>query len=218
MGIQELLSQYGDKYIQALFVTWKLTAVSFVLAFLIGILITIMRVCPVKPLRWVGDFYVQIFRNIPGATLLIMLVYALPYLNVVLSYYTCVLTATSLIPAAFCSEYLMAGMNTVSIGQIEAARALGLDFGQTLRSIVLPQAFRTVVPPLGNVWIALAKNTSIAAGFAVTDLTAALQRLANVNADQLLAVFAAVVAGYLVITLPSAWLIRVVENRVAIVR
>ena len=123
MGIQELLSQYGDKYIQALFVTWKLTAVSFVIAFLIGILITVMRVCPVKPLRWVGDFYVQIFRNIPGATLLIMLVYALPYLNMVLSYYTCVLTATSLLPAAFCSEYLMAGMNTVSIGQIEAARA-----------------------------------------------------------------------------------------------
>jgi glutamate transport system permease protein len=84
--------------------------------------------------------------------------------------------------------------------------------------VVLPQAFRTVVPPLGNVWIALAKNTSIAAGFAVTDLTAALQRLSNTNADQLLAVFAAVVIGYLVITLPSAWLIRVVEKRVAIVR
>ena len=103
------------------------------------------RVCPVKPLRWVGDFYVQIFRNIPGATLLIMLVYALPYLNVVLSYYVCVLTATSLLPAAFCSEYLMAGMNTVSIGQIEAARALGMSFGKILKNVVIPQALRSSV-------------------------------------------------------------------------
>ena len=162
MGIQELLSQSGDKYLQALFVTWKLTAVSFVLAFLIGILITIMRVCPVKPLRWVGDFYVQIFRNIPGATLLIMLVYALPYLNVVLSYYTCVLTATSLIPAAFCSEYLMAGMNTVSIGQIEAARALGMSFGKILKNVVIPQALRSSVLPMTNLLVATMLTTALA--------------------------------------------------------
>lgn len=173
MGIQELLSQYGDKYIQALFVTWKLTAVSFVLAFLIGILITIMRVCPVKPLRWVGDFYVQIFRNIPGATLLIMLVYALPYLNVVLSYYVCVLTATSLLPAAFCSEYLMAGMNTVSIGQIEAARALGMSFGKILKNVVIPQALRSSVLPMTNLLVATMLTTALASQVPMnpTDLT-----------------------------------------------
>ena len=83
---------------------------------------------------------------------------------------------------------------------------------------MLPQAFRTVVPPLGNVWIALAKNTSIAAGFAVTELAAALSRLSNQNADKLLAVFLAIVAAYLVITLPSAWLIGVIERRTAILR
>lgn len=74
-------------------------------------------------------------------------VYALPYLNVVLSYYVCVLTATSLLPAAFCSEYLMAGMNTVSIGQIEAARALGMSFGKILKNVVIPQALRPVCFP-----------------------------------------------------------------------
>ena len=84
---------------------------------------------------------------------------------------------------------------------------------------MLPQAFRTVVPPLGNVWIALAKNTSIAAGFAVTELTAALVRLANPNADQLLARLpGASSRAYLLITLPSAWLIGVIERRMAIVR
>ena len=83
---------------------------------------------------------------------------------------------------------------------------------------MLPQAFRTVVPPLGNVWIALAKNTSIAAGFAVTELAAALVRLGNQNADKLLAVFLRSWSRYLVITLPSAWLIGVIERRTAILR
>ena len=104
MGIGELLSQYGDKYILALLTTWKLTALAFASAFVIGILITVMRVSPIRPLRVVGDLYVQIFRNIPGVCLLIILVYALPYLNVVLSYFNCVLIAAALIPAAFCSE------------------------------------------------------------------------------------------------------------------
>jgi glutamate transport system permease protein len=126
--------------------------------------------------------------------------------------------ALSLYTAAFVCEALRSGINAVPPGQAEAARALGLDFRQTLTTIVLPQAFRTVVPPLGNVWIALAKNTSIAAGFAVTELTASLQRLSNANADQLLAVFAAIVLAYLAITLPSAYVIRLVERRVAIVR
>ena len=86
MDISALLTQYGDKYLQALLTTWKLTVFSFAIAFLIGILITVIRVCPIRPLQLFCDFYVQIFRNIPGAALLILLVYALPYLNIILSY------------------------------------------------------------------------------------------------------------------------------------
>ena len=115
-------------------------------------------------------------------------------------------------------EALRSGINAVPPDQAEAARAIGLTFGQTLRTVVFPQAFRTVVPPLGNVWIALAKNTSIAAGFAVTELTAALQRLTNVESTRLLMVFLAIVVAYLVITLPSALVIRLIERRVAILR
>lgn len=114
----------------------------------------VMRICPIKPLRMAGDFYVQIFRNIPGATLLILLVYAMPYLNLVWPYFTCVLIATSLIPAAFCSEYLMAGMNTIAPGQIEAARSLGMTFFQTIKNVVLPQALRSSVLPLTNLLVA----------------------------------------------------------------
>ena len=74
MSISALLTQYGDRYLQALLSTWRLTAISFAAAFCIGILITVLRVCPIRPLRLFGDFYVQIFRNIPGAALLILLV------------------------------------------------------------------------------------------------------------------------------------------------
>ena len=81
MTVSQLLNQYGDRYLQALFATWRLTFFSFLGAFVIGIVITVLRVSPIKPLRLFGDFYVQIYRNIPGAALLILLVYALPYLN-----------------------------------------------------------------------------------------------------------------------------------------
>ena len=125
-------------------------------------MVTVARVSPVKPLRAFGDFYVQIFRNIPGASMLILLVYALPYLGFVLSYETCVLAACTLIPAAFCSEYLMAGMNTIDLGQIEAARALGMRFIQTIRRIVIPQALRSSVLPMTNLLVATMLTTALA--------------------------------------------------------
>ncbi len=162
MSVASLLTEYGEKYMEALFTTWKLTLFAFSLAFIIGVIITVMRISPIKPLRLVGDLYVQIFRNIPGAALLILLVYALPYLDLVWSYYTCVLLATSLIPSAFCSEYLMAGINTISVGQIEAARSLGMTFPGIIKNIVLPQALRSSVLPMTNLLVATMLTTSLA--------------------------------------------------------
>ena len=162
MGVKELLSQYGDKYIQALFTTWKLTFFAFGLAFIIGVVITVMRISPVRSLRIFSEIYVQIFRNIPGASLLMILVYALPYLNVLLSYFMCVLIAASLIPAAFCSEYLMSGINTISTGQIEAARSLGMSFLQIIRRVVIPQALRSSVLPLTNLLVSTMLTTALA--------------------------------------------------------
>lgn len=173
MEIYELLNQYGDKYVLALLTTWKLTVLAFASAFVIGVLITVMRISPIKPLRIAGDFYVQIFRNIPGASLLILLVYALPYLNVVLSYFTCVLIAASLIPAAFCSEYLMAGINTINVGQIEAARSLGMTFSKIIIRVVIPQALRSSVLPMTNLLVATMLTTALASQVPLnpTDLT-----------------------------------------------
>jgi glutamate transport system permease protein len=203
----------------AFLTTLALAVLSGICALVLGTLLTAMRVSPVKPLRAAATFYVEVFRNTPLTVVFFFLAFGIVEIDLQFpSRFISAVAALSLYTAAFVSEALRSGINSVPPGQAEAARAIGLDFRQTLGSIVLPQAFRTVVPPLGNVWIALAKNTSIAAGFAVTDLAAALQRLANQNADQLLTVFLAIVAAYLVITLPSAWLIGVIERRTAILR
>ena len=162
MSITQLLEQYGEEYLIALLTTWKLTAICFAAAFAIGILVTIMRVSPIRPLRIFADLYVQIFRNIPGASLLIILVYAFPYLNLVWSYFTCVLIAAGLIPSAFCSEYLMSGINTIPIGQIEAARSIGMTFTQMITKVVIPQALRASVLPLTNLLVSTMLTTAIA--------------------------------------------------------
>ena len=203
----------------AFLTTLSLAVLSGICALVLGTLLAAMRVSPVKPLRGAATFYVEVFRNTPLTVVFFFLAFGIVEID--LQFPTRFITAVaalSLYTAAFVCEALRSGINSVPPGQAEAARALGLDFRQTLGTIVLPQAFRTVVQPLGNVWIALAKNTSIAAGFAVTDLTATLQRLANQNADQLLVVFMAIVVAYLIITLPSAWLIGVIERRTAILR
>jgi glutamate transport system permease protein len=161
MGASELLATYGDMYVQAFLTTWGLTIVSFAGVVVLGLLVTVMRVCPLRPLRIAGDFYVQVFRNIPGISLLIIIVYALPRLNLTLSYRACVITAVILIASAFGSENLMSGINTIGVGQIEASRSLGLTFTQMLRLIVIPQALRSSVLPMTNLLIAVMLTTAI---------------------------------------------------------
>lgn len=162
MSFTQLLSTYGSMYAEAAFTTWWLTVVSFVGAMIVGLIITVMRVCPIKPFRVVGDFYTQVFRNIPGISMLIIVVYSLPHLGLVLPYTQCVLVSAIMICSAFASENFMSGINTVGLGQIEAARSLGLTFTQMMRLIIVPQALRSVVPPMTNLLIATMLTTAIA--------------------------------------------------------
>ena len=161
MGLSELLSTYGQKYLDGLLATWSMTAICFVFVMLLAVGITVLRVSPFKPLRLLGDVYVQIFRNIPGVSLLIIVVYALPNLNLILDYYTCVIVTVILVASAFGSENFMTGINTIGIGQIEAARSMGLTFTQMLRHIVIPQALRSTVLPMTNLLIAVMLTTSL---------------------------------------------------------
>ena len=161
MGLSELLSTYGEKYLQGLLATWSMTAVSFVFVMALAVLVTVARVSPLRPLRVAGDLYVQVFRNIPGVALLIIIAYALPDLRIVLDWRTCVIVTTVLLGSAFGSENFMSGINTIGVGQIEAARSLGLSFTQIIRRIVIPQALRTTVLPMTNLLIAVMLTTAL---------------------------------------------------------
>jgi glutamate transport system permease protein len=202
----------------AFLTTLSLALLAGLLALVLGTLLAALRVSPVPPLRGLATFYVEVFRNTPLTVVFFFIIFGLPQIDFSVGFFTGAVLAVGMYTAAFVAEAVRSGINAVSAGQAEASRALGLTFGQSLREVVLPQAFRTVVPPLGNVWIAMVKNTSIAAGFAVTELTASLQRLSNANGGEILLVLAAVVAGYMLITLPSAYAISRVERRVAILR
>jgi glutamate transport system permease protein len=202
----------------AFLTTLSLSLLAGLVAVVLGTLLAAMRVSPVPPLRGLSTFYVETLRNTPLTVVFFFVIFGLPQIDMIVGFFPGSVIAVGLYTAAFVCEALRSGINTVPPGQAEASRALGLTFGQSLREIVLPQAFRTAIPPLGNVLIAMVKNTSIAAGFAVTELTASMQRLSNANADQLLLVLLSVVVGYMIITVPSAWAVNRLERKVAFLR
>jgi glutamate transport system permease protein len=161
MGVMDVFSEFGEIYLQSLLSTWLMTIVCFLGGLAMGILVTVMRVSPIKPLRVVGDIYVQIFRNIPTVSLLVIFVYALPYLGLLLDYRTCLVVCVILVVSSFASENFMSGINAIGVGQIEAARAIGLSFVKIVRLIVIPQALRTTVLPMTNLLIATLLTTAL---------------------------------------------------------
>ncbi|HYX96176.1 amino acid ABC transporter permease [Geodermatophilus sp. SYSU D00779] len=214
----DFVRENADLFLDAFLTTLGLSLLAGLLALVLGTLLAAMRVSPIPPLRGLATFYVETFRNTPLTVVFFFIIFGLPQIDFVIGFFPGAVLSVGLYTAAFVCEALRSGINAVSAGQAEAARALGLTFGQSLREVVLPQAFRTVVPPLGNVLIAMVKNTSIAAGFSVSELSSLLPRLVNADAGDLTLVLVGVVVGYMVITLPSALAVNRIERRVAILR
>jgi glutamate transport system permease protein len=207
-----------DAYRQGFVTTLELSVLASALALALGTVLAAMRVSPVPTLRAAGAAYVELVRNTPLTLVFFFVVFVLPQLDIVLPFFVFAVIALTVYHAAFFCEAVRSGINAVGVGQAEAARSIGLTFGQTLQLVVLPQALRTVIPPLINVVIALIKNSSIAAAFAVAELTAVGTRLANANGDAVIPILAGVAVCYLVLTLPSGWLAGRLERRVAVVR
>ena len=219
MGLTELLSLYGQNYLRALLTTWLMTIESFALVMIIAVGITVMRVSPMRPLRVAGDLYVQIFRNIPGVALLIIVVYALPSLRVVLDYRVCVVVTTVLLGSAFGSENFMSGINTIGPGQIEAARALGLSFGKILRTIVIPQALRSTVLPMTNLFIAVMLTTALGSQVPMTpqELTGVVTYI-NTRESAGIVTFFVSAAGYITTALVAGFVGNAIDKRVRVIR
>jgi His/Glu/Gln/Arg/opine family amino acid ABC transporter permease subunit len=218
-SVVRLLADYGPAFGQALLLTWKLTALSFVAGFALGIVVTVALLLPLRPLRFVLTAYVEVFRNIPAVALLIFIVFALPDLHVVIDYEPSVIVTLALVCSAFTADYLRTGINTVGEGQVAAARSLGMRPLRIIASVVMPQALRSVVQPLTSLLIALMLSTSLASQVPLPgrELTALVAKIANDSAAGISA-FVLAAAMYLVSGLLIAWAGATLDKKVRILR
>lgn len=214
--MQALLDNLGPLLAGLLTTLW-MAALSAAGALVLGVVVTALRVSPIPVLRGVALAYVQLFMNVPLLALLVLFVFALPDAGLLMSLPVTAVVVLVLYEAAYVAEAVRSGVNTVALGQAEAARALGLTFRQTLGSVILPQALRAVVQPVGNVLIALVMNTSLFAAVGIVELTAAANKTNLIHA-QPIPIFVGAGVTYMVLALliglGTGWL----ERRVAIVR
>lgn len=186
---------------------------------ILGTALASCRASPIPPLRWFGTSYVTAFRNCPLTVVLFFVAFGLPELGVNQSYYRFAVAGLIIYTSAFVCEAVRSGINAVPPGQAEAARSIGLTFGQTLRIVVLPQALRTVVPPLGSVIIAMMKNSAVVGAFGVAgDLFQVSNTLTGARGYDALPVFIGVIIGYLLITIPAGLSLQVLERKLAVQR
>ncbi|MCI0685621.1 MAG: amino acid ABC transporter permease [Sporichthyaceae bacterium] len=198
--------------------TLKLFAISAVLCLILGTLLAAMRVSPFRVLRATGTGYVTVVRNTPLVLMFVLIVFGLPEIGFRPDFDIRAILALTLYTAAFVCEAVRSGINAVQPGQAEAARSLGMTFRQTLGLVVLPQAVRSVVPPLVSILIALTKNTAVAEVFGVTDAAYELHNLIRDHPQALYALFFGVAGGYILITLTIAGLGRLLERRLVVLR
>jgi len=204
-------------YWEGMRTTVALTLLSFALAFAIGVIVAGFRASPIAPLRAAGTFYVETIRNTPLAVLMLLFFFGFPKVGIRYSTFASAVIVLSAYTGAFMAETVRSGINTVAPGQAEAARALGLTFPQVLWLVVLPQALRSVVAPIGNLFIALTKNSSLASLISVFELTKFADQINTASARPLAAFLGAGVA-YIVLTIPSGVAFGALERRVAITR
>ena len=206
-----------DVFLAGMRRTVELSVLSFFFAFAVGMVLAAFRVSPVPPLRAAAATYVELVRNTPLLVLMFIVVFALPSIGFTWSFYLSAVVVLSAYTATFVGETVRSGINAVSKGQVEAARALGLTFPQVLRLVVMPQALRTVVGPLGGIFIALLKNSGVAVAIAVSELTSAATQVGTDTA-QFIPAFLGAAAAYLMLTIPSGFATNWLEHKVAIKR
>jgi glutamate transport system permease protein len=215
MGV---LTRNLDLFVAHFAETLRLFAFSAVISLVFGVFLAMLRVSPVPVFRAVGALYVTVVRNTPLTLVFVFFVFAYPYLEIIkFDFFTAAIVALSLYTSAFVCEVVRSGINTVPVGQAEASRALGLTFTQMLGSVVLPQALRSVVPPMVSTFIALLKNTTVAAGFSVREAGAIRDALSEAGEDTLIGMLW--VAGiFILLVMPLTFLQRILEKRWSVAR
>ena len=204
--------------------TLRICLFAGVVALVLGTVLAGFRVSPVPPLRWIGTAWVTVFRNSPLVVVLFTFAFALPQVGLLFptfagnAFFWPGVAGLACYTAAFVCEAVRAGINAVPPGQAEAARAVGLTFQQSLGTVVLPQALRTVVPPLGSVIIAMIKNSAIVGAFGVAGELFSVEGRLTADGYSALSSLTGVALAYLVITIPAGLLLGVVERKIEVKR
>lgn len=227
----DLISENGSAILTSFWLTIQLAFFSAIGSLLLGTVLAVFRVSPVPVLRWVGAAVVYTFRNTPLTLVMFFSLFGLSYqLHVNLSddlhknVFRLAILALSIYTSTFVCEVLRSGINTVPLGQAEAARAIGLTFSQNIRMVVLPQALRSVINPLASVMIAMTKNTTVAVTIGVVTATnvneasGEMKTLMESHADQLWLIFAIFAVGFMILTLPIGYLAGWAAKRWAVAR
>lgn len=214
----------------AFWVTIKLALWSAVFALIIGTVVAIMRLSPVGILQWAGTSYVTIVRNTPLTLIILLCSFGLSQqlgikpasptsdTYIIDLNFRLAVIGLSFYHAAFVCEAIRSGVNTIPLGQAEAARSVGLTFTQSLTHIILPQAFRGAITPLGNVLIALTKNTTVAAAIGVGEAAIALKNMMEFSTSTFLLNFSIIAIGFVILTLPVGLAISHLSQRLVVKR
>jgi aspartate/glutamate/glutamine transport system permease protein len=215
----EVLTEHFPEFSSGFFVTVRIVAISLAIAMVVGTFVAALRVGPWPWLRRIGGLYVETFRNIPLLVLLFISYAGLRRAGVPITPWVAGTMSLGLYTAAYIAEALRSGVFAVGKGQTEAALSLGFTYARTLRRIVLPQAFRTVIPAIGSLVIAMIKNSAIigASLLALPDLLNQA-RIVNSQTFQTHESFLWAAVGYLILTVTATIGFRYLERRFAIRR
>lgn len=204
-----------ELFVQGFLTTIKLFLIAGVCSLVGGTLLAACRVASIPQLRMLGTGYVNTVRSTPLTLVFAFLVFAAPKMGIELpSFFWSAVAALSLYTSAFVGEVVRSGINTVPVGQAEAARSVGMRYPQVVALVVLPQAFRSIIPPLMSVTIALLKNTTIAAGFSVTEAGSIPAAMSERGENQMYTLLW-ITVGFLLLITPLALTQRWAERRAA---
>jgi glutamate transport system permease protein len=233
------LSDYVEQFVDlfntfdvmgAFWLTIQLTVLSAVGSLVIGTVLALMRISPIPSLQWAGTTYVNLLRNTPLTVIILFCNLGLfVQLGVTLASPTSqtyfddnnfrlAVVGLSVYHAAFVCEALRSGVNTVPVGQAEAARAIGLSFLPAARLIIFPQAFRGAIAPLGNTLIALTKNTTVASAIGVAEASTLMKTMIEFRPDVIIAIFLTFALGFVILVLPVGLLVTSLSRRLAVAR
>ncbi|EJR02116.1 MULTISPECIES: amino acid ABC transporter permease [Bacillus cereus group] len=209
-----ILTNNIDMYLEGFKYTVMSSVVALIGSFVLGIVMAVMRISPIRILNWIGSAYVEFVRNIPLVLIAFIFYFAFPVIGITFNGFVAGTVALTVYTAAFIAEVIRAGILSVAKGQMEAARSSGLTYTQAMYHVVLPQAMKIVIPPLGNQFLNLVKNSSILGIIAGTDLMYQGD-LISTKTFVTFDVYIFVGMFYLVLTIPLSMLVRYLERRLA---